>query len=149
MKTAIVYKSVHHQNTKKVAEVISNCLEGDMFDLNDFHPQKIQEYDLIGFGSGIYYNKPHKSMRKFLEGLNKVTGKDAFTFITSGDGRPNNWLSKQLTGKGFNILANFNCKGFDTVGPFKLIGGLNKGHPNEDDLLRAEVFAKKVKESKL
>ncbi|WP_321421694.1 flavodoxin family protein [uncultured Methanobacterium sp.] len=149
MKTAIVYKSVHHQNTKKVAEVISNCLEGDMFDLNDFHPQKIQEYDLIGFGSGIYYNKPHKSMRNILKGLDKVTGKDAFTFITSGDGRPNNWLSKQLTEKGFNILASFNCKGFDTVGPFKLIGGLNKGHPNEDDLLRAEAFAKQVKESKL
>jgi len=35
--------------------------------------------------------------------------------------------------------------GFDTWGPFKLIGGMGKGHPDEQDLNEAAVFAEKLK----
>ena len=28
----------------------------------------------------------------------------------------------------------FGCKGYDTFGPFKLFGGIAKGHPDEDDI---------------
>ena len=30
--------------------------------------------------------------------------------------------------------------GYDTFGPFKLIGGMAKGHPDADDLQRARAF---------
>ncbi len=28
----------------------------------------------------------------------------------------------------------FGCKGYDAFGPFKLFGGIAKGHPDEDDI---------------
>ncbi len=147
MKTAIIYKSIHHGNTKKIAETMAKTLEADLIDLKDASPDMVGQYDLIGFGSGIYYYRPHKKLRKFIEDLNNVENieKKAFTFITSGNGKPNKWLSEKLTKKGFEVLGDFECKGFDTYGPLKLVGGHNKGQPNEDDLKDAENFAKSLK----
>ncbi|MBI5459439.1 flavodoxin family protein [Methanobacterium sp.] len=142
MKTAIIYKSIHHGNTKIIAEILANSLEGDLFDLKDVNQDIIREYDLIGFGSGIYYFRPHKSLRKFVESLDEVKNKKVFTFITSGDGKPNQWLNKKLSSKGFQVLGDYNCKGLDSYGPYKLIGGHNKSHPNEEDFDNARNFAK-------
>ena len=46
----------------------------------------IKEYDLIGFGSGIYYYKPHKKLRKFVESMDDVENKKAFHFYMKWDG---------------------------------------------------------------
>ncbi|MBI5679626.1 MAG: flavodoxin family protein [Methanobacterium sp.] len=164
MKTAIIYKSIHHGNTKKIAEAMVNALEAELFDLKDANHDIIKEYDLIGFGSGIYFSKPHKKLRKFVEDLDNVENKKAFVFSTSGSKKPSNaqrlghrksfdfraskfndLLKNELSKKGFEILGEFNCKGFDTWGPFKLIGGLNKGKPDEEDLKNAAEFAKSLK----
>ena len=32
------------------------------------------------------------------------------------------------------------CLGFDTFGPFKLVGGLAKGHPDEAEIEKAVEF---------
>lgn len=145
MKTVLIYKSIHHGNTKKVAEAMAKTLEADLIDLKDASPDIMNEYELIGFGSGIYYYRPHKKLRKFVEGLDKVKSKKAFTFITSGNGKPNKWLNEKLSEKGFEVLGDFVCKGFDTYGPLKLVGGHNKGQPNEEDLKNAEKFAESLK----
>jgi flavodoxin len=39
-------------------------------------------------------------------------------------------------------IGRFSCKGYITYGPFKLIGGLSKGHPDETDLENAVAFVK-------
>jgi hypothetical protein len=39
-------------------------------------------------------------------------------------------------------IGRFSCKGYDTFGPFKLIGGLSKGHPDETDLANAVALVK-------
>lgn len=39
-----------------------------------------------------------------------------------------------------NITDTFCCKGYDTFGPFKLIGGIAKGHPSAKDLDNAKTF---------
>jgi flavodoxin len=44
--------------------------------------------------------------------------------------------------KGFAIKGEFTSAGFDTFGPFKFIGGLKKGHPDEKDLEDARAFAR-------
>jgi flavodoxin len=38
--------------------------------------------------------------------------------------------------------GRFSCKGYDTFGLFKLIGGLAKGHPDDNDLENAVTFFK-------
>nr|WP_330379432.1 hypothetical protein [Butyrivibrio sp. AE2032] len=35
-------------------------------------------------------------------------------------------------------------KGYDTYGPFKLVGGIQKGHPTEDEIAEAVEFYKNL-----
>jgi flavodoxin len=74
-----------------------------------------------------------------------VTNKKAFVFSTSGQGKMeyNNYAKQLLRDKGFEVIGNFACKGFDTYGPFKLIGGIAKNRPNENDMEMAKYFARK------
>lgn len=145
MKAAIIYKSIHHGNTKKIAEVMAKVLEAELFDLKDVAPKIVKEYGLIGFGSGIYYGKPHKKLMAFVEELNSAENKKAFVFSTSGRGKPNNWLKENLSNKGFEVIGEFHCKGYDTYGITKLFGGISKGKPDEKDLKNAEKFANGLK----
>ena len=46
------------------------------------------------------------------------------------------------------IVGEFSCKGFDTFGPFKLIGGISKGHPDKNDLDNAKAFFKELEKGK-
>ena len=40
------------------------------------------------------------------------------------------------------VIGKFGCKGYDTFGPFKLVGGIAKGHPDEEDIKNAVAFVK-------
>jgi len=62
MKTLIVYTSVHHQNTEKVAKVMAEELKADLTPTTDAKPDTLMTGDLIGFGSGIYFGKHHKTL---------------------------------------------------------------------------------------
>jgi flavodoxin len=145
MKTAIIYKSIHHGNTKKIAEVMASSLEAELLDLKDVNKDIIKKYDLIGFGSGIYYGKPHKKFMNFIEGFDNADNKKAFVFTTSGRGKPNKWLKENLLDKGFDVIGEFHCKGYDTYGLTKIVGGISKGKPDEEDLKNAEKFAMDLK----
>ena len=37
-------------------------------------------------------------------------------------------------------LGAYDCRGFDTFGPLKLVGGIAKGHPTEAELRGAVAF---------
>lgn len=150
MKTLIVYMSVHHQNTEKVAKVIADELEADLVPAGKAKPDILASYDLIGFGSGIYYMKHHKTLLQFVEMLPKEMEKRAFIFSTSGEGGKERHavLREQLVNRVFSIVNEFSCKGWDSWGPMKLIGGINKGRPNEEDLAGARAFAQGLKNKK-
>ena len=47
--------------------------------------------------------------------------------------------------KGYEIVGEFNCAGWNTNSFSKWFGGINKGRPNEEDLRYARIFAKKLK----
>jgi flavodoxin len=147
MKTLIIYASVHHQNTKRVAAVMAEELAADLVPVQEAQPGSILAFDLIGFGSGIYFMKHHKSILQFVGMLPNITGKQAFIFSTSGQGgnERHKSLKELLVTRGFSIVDEFSCKGWDTFGPMKLIGGINKGRPDENDLEEARVFARGLK----
>jgi flavodoxin len=138
---------VHRGNTKKIAEAFAETLKADLFDLKDANKEIIKEYDLIGFGSGIYYYRPHKKLRKFVEELDNVENKKAFHFSTSGDGRYYDWLEKKLSSKGFEVIGEFHCKGYYAYSIKGIISrkGLNKGRPNEEDFNNVRKFAESLK----
>jgi flavodoxin len=149
MKTLIVYASVHHQNTEKLAKAMAAVLGADVVPIGQVQPDTLTAYNLIGFGSGIYYMKFHKTLLQFVAALPVVTRKRAFIFSTSGDGKVERHVAiKELLEKrGFSIVGNFSCKGWDTWGPLKLVGGTNKERPDEEDLEGARVFARGLKEN--
>ena len=37
-------------------------------------------------------------------------------------------------------IGAYRCLGFDTFGPFRLVGGIAKGHPDEDEIRGAAEF---------
>ena len=121
-------------------------LNAEIINVNDVNINNLQNYDLIGFGSGIYGGKFHKNMLDLIEKLPSVDNKRTFIFSTSSmeKKRYNNSIEEKLIEKGFEVIGSFTCKGYDTFGPFKLVGGIGKGRPNEEDIKKAVDFAKGI-----
>lgn len=143
MNSLIIYKSTEHKNTEKIALGINGILKGKLVKAEEVNTDQFNMYHLIGFGSGIFYGKFHKSILNLVEHFEKVENKKAFVFSTSGQGKENynDSLKSILESKGFDVIGSFACKGFDTFGPFKIFGGIAKGRPNENDMKAAENFA--------
>ncbi|MBP5792838.1 MAG: hypothetical protein J6W46_04245, partial [Spirochaetaceae bacterium] len=66
-----------------------------------------------------------------------------FLMYTCGSDRPTyvENMKHFLAQKNASVVGVYSCKGFDTFGPFKLVGGLCKGHPDEDEIAAAVSFA--------
>jgi flavodoxin len=153
MKALIIYISVHHGNTEKVAKVMADILDADLLQVKQADANMLGQYDLIGFGSGIYFGKHHESLLAFVDKLPLLRNKKAFIFSTSGLRKI--WfihnfdkpLKEKLQRKGFDIIGEFSCRGFDTSRAAMIIGGINKDRPDARDLQQAEDFAKGLKDS--
>ena len=110
MKTVIVYASVHHGNTKKLVEKIAEECKVDLIDA---------------------VQQPKADLPE---------NKKVFMICTYGGNAAYKSLEVILREKKTDIIGKFGCKGYDTFGPFKLVGGIAKGHPDEKDLKAAVSF---------
>ncbi len=132
-----------------MADVFAKVLDTQVKTPQQTNLEELKQYDLVGFGSGIYLGKHHKDLLSLADKLPQVDSKKAFIFSTSGDTRNiaklHSTLKEKLQSKGYVVVDEFNCAGFDTVGPLKLIGGIKKGKPDAEDLKHAEEFALKLK----
>jgi flavodoxin len=162
LKSILVLYSYHHNNTEKIANTIAKVLDAEIKDPQKLNPEDLQEYDLIGFGSGMYSGKHHESLFELVGKLSKVTNRKAFIFSTFGV--PERFaksispqgeelvvqqhlkLREKLKSKGYKIIGEFGCPGFNTNSFLKRFGGMNKGRPNAEDLKSAELFACKLKQ---
>ena len=151
MKSLIVVYSYHHKNTLKIAEVMAKVFDAQVKSPQDTGFDELKKYDLIGFGAGIDSGKHYKEILDFADALPQVTDKKAFIFSTSGItgekklAKDHSALRGKLQSKGYLIIDEFQCKGFNTNSFLKYFGGINKGQPNSEDLKHAEEFASKVK----
>ena len=139
MKTAIIFASVHHGNTRKIVEKIARNNDVDLIDATQVKEKDLSEYDRIGFASGIYYGKFHQSVLNFAS-VNLPEYKEVFLICTYGGSAAYQSIETIINDKHCNVIGKFSCKGYDTFGPFKLVGGIAKGHPNEKDLTAAMEF---------
>ena len=145
MKTAICYYSRHHGNTRKVLDAMAQRNDIDLIDVTSRVAVHLEDYDCIGVASGIYYSKFQETVLDFARQY-LPRGKDVFFVYTCGSMRKGytNAIAAVVTDKGANIRGEYGCRGFDTFGPFKLIGGIAKGHPNEDELQKAKAFYRSI-----
>jgi flavodoxin len=149
-KTLVICKSVHHHSTARVAEGIADVLGAVVVAPDEVPYTSLDEYDLIGFGSGVYYGRFHDDLWNWVRGLPEQSSaqKPAFVFSTSGL----SWLwklwhgpfTRELSRKGFDVISEFHCRGFDSWGPLWLAGGINRRHPDERDMARAVEFARRI-----
>lgn len=80
MKTLIIYASIHHGNTEKIGRAIRETLNSGIINVTDVNINDINNYDLIGFGSGIYGGRFHKNMIDLIEKLLSIVNKKSFLF---------------------------------------------------------------------
>lgn len=141
MKTAIVYYSRHHGNTKKLIDAIAAKHDVTALDATEVKDTDLTQYDAVGFASGIYYSKFHKTVLSFAE-KNLPEGKKVFFLYTYGAKKDGYTRAiTEAVGKHHaKILGEYGCFGFNTFGPFKLIGGMAKGHPDDQELRGAVAF---------
>ncbi len=143
IKSLIICLSVHHGNTEKIVKAMPEVLGAEILKPDEVNMVRLFEYDLIGFGSGIYFGRHHQELLNLAEQL-PVLNRKAFIFSTRGIGSKSFYhraLKEKLTKKGLEIIADFSCLGFDTNGFIKIFGGINKQRPNEKDLAKAKEFA--------
>ena len=143
MNTAIVYYSQHHGNTKKLIDAIATQSDVTLIDVLEARDIDLSPYDCIGFASGIYFAAFAKQLLSFAE-ENLPEKKDVFFINTCGfqSGVYFDAIRKITTAKKCRELGAFQCLGFDTFGPFKLVGGIAKGHPADDEISAAVTFYK-------
>ena len=83
MKTAICYYSRHHGNTRKVLDAMAGEGGVGLIDVTAQQAVRLEEYDCIGFASGVYFGKFHDGVlsfaRKYLP-----QGKPVFFVCTYG-----------------------------------------------------------------
>ncbi|MBS0204305.1 MAG: flavodoxin family protein [Planctomycetes bacterium] len=149
-RTLIICKSVHHQNTAAIARALATVLHAEVRAPEHVSIDEISNYDIIGFGSGIYFGQFHSALRHWARQLpdEPRSLRRAILFSTSGL----SWLwriwhwpfRRLLRRKGFAVIGEFHCRGFDTVGPLWLLGGLNRHHPDARDLAQATEFARQM-----
>lgn len=141
MKTAIVYYSAHHGNTKKLIDTLSAEYDITAIDAARVSAADLTGYDMVGFASGIYYSKFHKTVLDFAE-KNLPDGKPVFFLYTCGSKSASytKAIAQAVSVHEAGIAGEFGCLGFDTFGPFKLIGGIAKGHPDQADLENLRKF---------
>ena len=142
MKTAIVYVSTHHGNTKKLLDAISDAdISVTLINAAEKIEVDLRDYDRIGLASGIYYSSFAKPLLNFAS-INLPAQKPVFFIATCGSPRKNYFDEiKQLAkSRDCTDLGSYLCTGYDTFGPFKLIGGLKKGHPTEEEIQGAVDF---------
>ncbi len=129
---------VEYYDMNLVEKIAEKC-KVDLIDAVQQPKADLSDYDRIGFASGIYFSKFHQTILKFAS-ENLPENKKVFMICTYGGNTAYKSLEVILKEKKTDIIGKFGCKGYDTFGPFKLVGGIAKGHPDEKDLEAAVSF---------
>lgn len=141
MKILLVVES-RTDNTFQVADTMAKAGPITVTTVRIAKTYNMSDYDIVGLGSGIHHGKHDKKILSFAEEMNNDKG---YTFVISTSGgkdyeENNKTLVDILEKKNKTVLGTFSCLGKDTFAFLKLIGGINKTHPDLDDLKNAENF---------
>lgn len=143
MKTAVVYYSQHHGNTKKLLDAIAKAYPDEvaLIDVTENPDADLSSYDRIGLASGIYFSSFAKQILAYAR-EHLPQGKEVFYVYTHGASA--GFFLKDIREiaeqKKCREAGSYHCKGFDTFGPFRLVGGIAKGHPTEEEIAGVVEF---------
>lgn len=140
-----------------IAQAIAGVLGAPVKTPRQVTPEEIAEYDLIGLGSGIYSSTFDPSVLDLADRLPQGVNGRVFLFSTYGAPafiadrefieKNHEQIRKTLRAKGYTIIGEFGCAGWNTNSFLKYFGGLNKGRPDARDLTDAKLFARGIIEN--
>ena len=108
MKTLIIYVSVLYTNTKQVAKTMAEVLDARLLEPEEVDIETLSEYDMIGFGSGIYWGRFYKRLRNYIKELPSFHNKKVFIFGTCGHNEiPSKSIEKMLKKKMNQVFGMF------------------------------------------
>ncbi len=141
----MICESMYHGNTLRLAKAIAYRLNCRLISANDALLTDLTGYHIIGLASGIYFTSHHP---KILQIANSLSANQR-AFIVSTHGRPylgnyHSAIKGVLINRGLTILGEFSSRGYDCTGPYIIVGGGNKGRPNEKDEQKAIRFIEKL-----
>ena len=144
-KAAIIYASTHHGSTRRVAEAIAQVHTVTLIDATKVHSADLSVYDLIGFASGIDFGRFYEPVLKFMK-ESLPEHKQVFFLYNCAKVSPRftQEVRQVAAEKSSVLLGEYGCRGFNTYGPWKLVGGMNKGHPTQAELDSAVDFFTKL-----
>lgn len=140
MKVAIIYRSKHKGNTKKLLNAIAARNPVTLINARFVTGMDLSSYDAVGFATGVAMEQVYPEIVKAVNWLPK--GKKVFFLYTCGapDHKYIQPLVDAATKKDAEILGVYGCIGHYSFGPLRLIGGLKKGHPTEAEIKGAVKF---------
>lgn len=145
MKKLIIYESKHHGNTKKVCDRIASECDAVLVEAGSVDESfNWEDYELVGFASGIAYGRFYDGVVRAAQMIPKR--KKVFFIYTcaKNDKDFSSGIKKTVAERGSDCLGSYGCRGYNTYGPLKLIGGMNKSNPSEDELRGAVDFVKNL-----
>lgn len=134
-KAVIIYESIHHKNTEKVINYVSEQLPVKILKLQDVSTLELKEFDLIILASGIYFSGLHAEIIKWLKSTN-IKDIEIGIIYTCGFRYMDysKKIRKYIIDNGAIYIGSCWCRGYDTYGFLSKIGGIAKNHPNNQDL---------------
>ena len=146
MKTVIIFASTHHGNTKKVAEHMAKSVSADLIDITQNRNPDISMYEMVGLASGVYFHSFHETLKNFVQNASFKENQKVFLVATCGVAYIDytKGIKKLLKQKNVECAGSFQCRGYDTYGIFGKLGGIAKGHPNQQELKKAADFIKNI-----
>ena len=141
---AVIYVSRHHGNTEKLVRGIAAGTGIRIIPLEKALEEDFSGYDAVGLASGIYGFSFDPELAAFALQTDKLPHKVFLVYTSAMDkDRFALEMSKKLEQKGHEVIGIYHCKGYNTFGPFKLIGGTAKGHPDEEDIWKGQDFIRR------
>ncbi len=142
MSTAIAVCSRHHGNTRKLVDAIKKAYPDiKVIDVTEHKVAQLSKYDAVGVASGIYASKFDSDLMEYLR--DKLpSDKKVFAIYTYAMkmGHYAKDIKALAEEKHCKWIGEYGCQGYNTFGPFKLVGGTAKGHPTEEEIQGAVEF---------
>ena len=144
MKSIIIYESTHHENTKRLVDAIAKKYNAETVSIENAETIDLSGYEIVGLAAGIAFGKFYRRMEEFA--IKIPSGSRVFLLYTCGNPSAGyvKSITRTLTSNGARVMGNYGCRGYDTYGPFKLVGGIAKGHPTEEEIIAAVAFYDKI-----
>jgi ferredoxin/flavodoxin len=139
-------------NTRTVADALADTFRETghstrVILLQDAAPEDTDSCDLLGVGTACFSGQAPTPIKSWLRSLPQLDGRRAFVFATSSGapGRVLYDLARLLRNKGARVLGGFLARG-EVHHPAPHMTGQFTGHPDAEDLARAQHFASALAE---